>query len=175
MKLYGASLSPYFERVNLTLIAKGQSDAVELAAIPGGMKSPEHMAANPLGRIPYLEKDTGEIMIESQVIAEYLDATLDGPKMVSSEPEQGAHTLMMCRILDSYMAPAMEHFWANRGYPADAVKAAAENKMPLALDAVEHFATGGDFLSGDSLTLADLTLDSVAIPYEIIRQPARCG
>ncbi|GHF24017.1 glutathione S-transferase [Kordiimonas sediminis] len=158
MKLYGAHLSPYFGRCYLVMALKGQTDAVELGDIPGGMKSPAHMAANPTGKIPYLEKDDGTYLIESQVIAEYLDAILEGDALVPEDLDEATHALMICRIIDTYMAPAMERFWANRGYSDEEVKKAATESLPAAFDYLEHFITGGKYLSGDSWTIADAAL-----------------
>ena len=50
MKLYGALASLYVARVVLAAKAKGVDLVPQMP--PGGMKSPEHLAMNPLGKIP---------------------------------------------------------------------------------------------------------------------------
>lgn len=158
MKLYGSSLSPYYERCIITLDVKGALDKVETPEIEGGAKSPEHFAANPTGRIPYLVLDNGNSIIESQIIAEYLDAALDGTPTIPADAESAAHAKMIARIVDIYMAPAMEHFWVNRGYPADQVKIAAEEKLPAAFDYLERFISESGYASGNSWSVADAAI-----------------
>ena len=71
MKLYGSLVSPYVARVVLAARAKGLDLAPE-APPGGGIKSPEYLAINPMGKMPALE-DGGQCIAESAVILEYLD------------------------------------------------------------------------------------------------------
>lgn len=77
MKLYITPTSPYARIVRATILEKGLADRVEIIkAITRKADSP-YFAVNPSGRVPYLERDDGIGMEDSQLIAAYLDS-LDG-------------------------------------------------------------------------------------------------
>lgn len=72
MQLYSVSFSPYASRCRIQIFHKGLP--VEIVAPPGGLRSAELKAKNPLGQIPVL--DLGDkTLAESWVIMEYLEAT----------------------------------------------------------------------------------------------------
>ena len=61
MKLYGAHLSPFVNKVRLQIALKGL-DAVEFCAPPGGdLKSSDYLALNPIGKVPTLEETVSRI------------------------------------------------------------------------------------------------------------------
>ena len=75
MRLLHSATSPYVRKVRMTLIETGQSDQVEL--VPGVPLGDAEQAAavrvlNPLGKIPALVLDTGEVLYDSPVICEFL-------------------------------------------------------------------------------------------------------
>jgi len=55
MKLYGGLASPYVARVVLFARLKGIALAPQMPA--GGIKTPEYLAKNPMGKMPVLEVD----------------------------------------------------------------------------------------------------------------------
>ena len=55
MKLYGAIASPYVARV--VMYAKIKGVDLPLMEAPGGIKSPEYLKLNPIGKMPTLDLD----------------------------------------------------------------------------------------------------------------------
>src|SRR5690348_12905724 len=55
MKLYGMNLSNFATKSRIVVYEKGAN--IEIAAPPGGMKSPEYLKINQLGKIPTLDAD----------------------------------------------------------------------------------------------------------------------
>jgi glutathione S-transferase len=56
----------------------------------------------PIGRIPVLDID-GDMMPESEVIAEYLEAIYPEPSLLGTTPRETAHIRMLARIGDIYI------------------------------------------------------------------------
>ncbi|QMW22217.1 glutathione S-transferase family protein [Sandaracinobacteroides saxicola] len=100
MKLYGGALSPFVQRV--LLVAKVKGVALPLEPAPGGIKSPEYRALNPMGKMPTL-LDGDMALPESAVIAEYLDEVLSGPSVLGATPQDRAHVRLISRLADLYL------------------------------------------------------------------------
>ena len=81
MKLRFSPLSPYVRKVCVTIIETGLEDRVE--NIPTNVWDPETDIAsdNPLGKVPALILDDGQVLYDSHVICEYLDSLHDGDKL----------------------------------------------------------------------------------------------
>ena len=95
MKLYSGDLSPYSARVRMQIYAKGITDiALERPATFG---TPKFRQDHPIGRIPVLDID-GDMMPESEVIAEYLEEIYPQPSMLGATPRETAHIRTVARI-----------------------------------------------------------------------------
>ena len=100
MKLYSGDLSPYSARVRMQIYAKGITDiALERPATFG---TPQFRKDFPIGRIPVLDID-GDMMPESEVIAEYLEEVYPEPSMLGATPRETAHIRTIARIGDIYI------------------------------------------------------------------------
>ncbi|WP_293906097.1 glutathione S-transferase N-terminal domain-containing protein [Phenylobacterium sp.] len=100
MKLYSGDLSPYSARVRMQIYAKGITDiALERPATFG---TPQFRQDHPIGRIPVLDID-GDMMPESEVIAEYLEEIYPTPSLLGTTPRETAHIRTVARIGDIYI------------------------------------------------------------------------
>ncbi len=100
MKLYSGDLSPYSARVRMQIYAKGIS-AIALEP-PPGFGTPKFRETFPIGRIPVLDID-GDMMPESEVIAEYLEEIYPEPSLLGINPRETAHIRTVARIGDVYI------------------------------------------------------------------------
>jgi glutathione S-transferase len=100
MKLYSGDLSPYSARVRMQIYAKGLTDIVLERPADFGM--PAFRQRNPIGRIPVLDID-GDLMPESEVIAEYLEEVYPTPSLLGATPRETAHIRTIARIGDIYL------------------------------------------------------------------------
>jgi glutathione S-transferase len=77
MKLLWSSRSPFVRKVVVAAHELGITERIELQRVnvTAGATNAEVMQCNPLNKIPTLLLDDGSIMIDSPVIAEYLDET----------------------------------------------------------------------------------------------------
>lgn len=76
MKLFWSPASPYARKVLVTLHETAQIGEVTLEAATGSPMDASRMpvAHNPLGKIPTLIGDDGQVLFDSRVICRYLDA-----------------------------------------------------------------------------------------------------
>ena len=171
MKLCGASVSPFFERIVIMLDMKGALGQIELAPVPGGFKSDEHFAYHPMGKIPFLIKEDGTSLTESQVIAEYLDRTLAGPSMVPSDSEEAAQAQAIARVMDLYYFAAIHPIGgaAFGGEISDeALDKARDQDIPAAFNYLEKYLGTDGFAVGSHWTIADAALISQLYWYETL-------
>jgi glutathione S-transferase len=84
----------------MQIYAKGIEDiAIELPPMFG---TPEFRERHPIGRIPVLDVD-GDMIPESEVIAEYLEEIYPTPPMLGSNARETAHIRMVARLGDIYI------------------------------------------------------------------------
>lgn len=99
-KLYSADLSPYSARVRMQIYAKGITDiAFEL---PEHWGMPRFRERFPIGRVPVLDIG-GDMIPESEVIAEYLEEIYPEPSLLGATPRETAHIRLLARIADIYI------------------------------------------------------------------------
>jgi glutathione S-transferase len=90
VKLFYAPQSPFARKVRAAAIEVGLGDRIELvaASVMPGRKNQEYAAKiNPLRKIPALELPSGEVLVDSSVIGEYLDAAAGGGKLIPTAGE----------------------------------------------------------------------------------------
>lgn len=80
MKLYHSPASPFVRKVTVLLHELGQQDAVALQSVTTTALASDKalMAANPLARLPALERSEGVTLYDSRVITAYLDDLFNG-------------------------------------------------------------------------------------------------
>ena len=86
MKLHWSSRSPYVRKVMVTAHELGLVDRITClpSVVAMAKANPAVMADNPLSKIPALVLDDGEVLIDSSVIAEYLDSLAGGVLLAPS-------------------------------------------------------------------------------------------
>ena len=97
MKLYTGDLSPYSAKVRLQIYAKGIKDIAFVpppAFMTGGFAQ-----TSPLGRIPALDVN-GDVIPESEVIAQYIEELYPQPNLLGTTPRARAQVRTVSRIAD---------------------------------------------------------------------------
>jgi glutathione S-transferase len=100
MKLYSVDLSPYSARVRMQIYAKGITDIV--FELPEHWGMPKFRERFPIGRIPILDVD-GDMLPESEVIAEYLEEIYPEPSLLGVTARETAHIRLLARLGDIYI------------------------------------------------------------------------
>jgi len=157
MKLYSGDLSPYSARVRMQIYAKGITDiALER---PPGFPTAEFAKINPLGRIPALDLG-GDVIPESEVIAEYLEEIHPKPSLLGATPRETALIRTVARIGDIYLMNNMFMCLpqARRSTRNEGVRDLLTGQVLRGMRALEHYLGETGFAVGERLTLADCAL-----------------
>lgn len=105
MRLYQLPYSHNCAKAKIALLEKGL--AFESPPIPPGyLKSPEFLAKNPLGKVPYLEDGPFGVG-ESETIVEYLEDRFPTPALLPATPEARARSRWLSRFHDMYLGPQL--------------------------------------------------------------------
>lgn len=158
MKLYGSLVSPYVARVVLAARYKGLALAPETPP-GGGIKSPEYLAINPMGKMPTLE-DGGHYLAESMVILEYLDDAYPQKSLLPPAALDRARVRLLGRITDLYVMSQGAGFFRNMN-PAQRNQTeveASKQGLAKAMADLEHFMGGGPFALYGAPTQADCAM-----------------
>jgi glutathione S-transferase len=174
--------SPFARAVLATLEEKGAR--YRLAPVmPGTMRSPEHLARHPFGRVPVLEHD-GFVLYETQAILRYLDRVLPQPSLTPADPKAAARMDQVMNVNDWYLFQGVGNvivFHRVIGPQLMGLKpdeAAIEAAMPKARAVFAELARPlGDqgFLAGDAISLADLLVAPAMAFFTLTPEWAELG
>ncbi|ABD86908.1 glutathione S-transferase [Rhodopseudomonas palustris] len=116
MKLVFSPTSPFARKVRIVAIELGLIDGIAFVpakVVPGEPNDDYVHTVNPLKKLPALILETGEVLVDSYVIAEYLDELAGGKLVPASGPERwrvkSDHSLIQ-GMLDSMLLCRYEKF-----------------------------------------------------------------
>jgi glutathione S-transferase len=104
MKLYNNDGSPFAARVRMLLRAKDAH--IEMAKPPADFRT-----VAPIGKIPALVLDDGDVLPESEVICGYLDSLLGGPSLYLDTLAARTRVNLIVRLTDLYLSPPLHDFF----------------------------------------------------------------
>jgi len=91
MRLYVTKPSPYARKAWAAVLELGLQDQVEIVELPARLPKvpkPDLEAFNPVGKVPTLITDEGDLVADSPVIVAYLDALAGGGRLIPEGPER---------------------------------------------------------------------------------------
>jgi glutathione S-transferase len=155
--------SPFGRTTLAMLHEKGASYRFSPVA-PGTLRSPEHLARHPFGRVPVLQH--GAFMLyETQAILRYLDRVLPAPALTPADPKRAARMDQVMNVNDWYLFHGVGNVIVFHRVVGPRVmglkpdEAAIEAAMPKARAVFEELARllgEQAFFNGDAISLADL-------------------
>ena len=172
MKLYVFIMAPNPTRVRLVVAEKRAAGAaidlpeVMVNLIEGEQRKPEHLARNPMGKLPVLELDDGRFLTESGAIIEYLEEIHPEPSMLGESPAERARLRELECIANAGVlaATALVVHATNSplGWPASPEVAAwAREALAPPMQRLEDLlADGRPFIAGESPSVADCTVQA---------------
>jgi glutathione S-transferase len=176
MKLYGVLQSNFTAKVRIVLHEKGLLDDVELVPVPpDGPGADAYRAINPLGKIPALEVD-GAVIVESEVINEYLDERFPKPPLLPADPLGRARVRVVSRFHDLYLEPALRVLYPRGNAAVD--PALVEARLPEVCERFDQLEgmLGEPWAAGETFTLADCALAPTmlfaSLLMRVMRRPA---
>jgi glutathione S-transferase len=164
IRFYYGSGSPFSWRVQLVLEEKGLPyEPVLLSFAKGEVKSPEHLARSPHGKVPALEED-GVALYESSAIVEYLEDKYPKPPLLPSDVVRRAQVRIeelecVDYFAHAFQAVARQAFFTPPEKRDAAALEAARADVRRELERLESRATAreGTFIIGGGPSRADLT------------------
>lgn len=166
-KIYGFEQSTYVRTVRMACVEKGVD--YELVSPgpdgPASLKTPEHLARHPFGRMPTFEDDRISLF-ESTAICRYVDEAYDGPPLQPADVVERARMNAWASAIKDYVVQSaisdyVFHYIFLKtadGQPdRDAIEA-GKPALRANLEIFERALEGRTFLAGDHATIADLLL-----------------
>ncbi|MCW8834746.1 MAG: glutathione S-transferase N-terminal domain-containing protein [Rhodospirillales bacterium] len=158
MKLRYISSSPFVRKVLAVAIETGLEDRIEKVLTQPLDPATDLGIVNPLGKVPALETEGGEVLYDSRVICEYLDSLHDGIRLF---PASGGarwtalrHQALADGILDAAVTRRYEEAYRPSEFCWKDWVERQNNKISLALDAFDEEADG----FGNTVTIGHITL-----------------
>jgi maleylacetoacetate isomerase len=166
LKLYSYFRSSAAFRTRIALNLKGiayETVSIHLTRGGGEQHKPEFQAVNPQKRVPALALDTGELLLQSLAIIEYLDEVHPDPPLLPKDAVARAHVRAVAQIICSDIHPL------NNTSPVNYLRGALkcdENTVNewyrhwviVGFEAVEALIRPGPYAFGASVTMADICL-----------------
>lgn len=187
MKLFDNQAGPNPRRVRIFLAEKGLPcpPRVDIDIMTEQHKTAQVNMQNPWARIPYLEFDDGTVISESVAICRYFEELYPTPPMFGTGPLGRAQVEMWNRRAElgllNFVAAVFRHTHPRMAkLEVPQVKDwadAARDKLILELQRLNASLQGRAFLSGDSISVADIT-GGVAMDmlgWARVAVPADCG
>ncbi|EPJ94434.1 MULTISPECIES: glutathione S-transferase family protein [Pseudomonas] len=155
LKLYGFSVSNYYNMVKLALLEKG----VPFEEVPFfAGQSPEALAISPRGKVPVLGVEQGYVN-ETSVILEYIEQTQPGPKLLPVDPFERAQVLALAKEIELYIELPARACYAEAFFGMTVPEAIKEKARTELLEGMASLGRHGKFapyVAGETLSVADI-------------------
>jgi glutathione S-transferase len=155
LKLYGFSVSNYYNMVKLALLEKGLPFE-EVTFYPA--QTAESLAISPRGKVPVLGVDGGYIN-ETAIILEYLEQTQKGTPLLPSDPFERAQVLAIAKEIELYIELPGRACYGEAFFGMslpEAIKEKTRTELQLGFAALGRHGKFAPYVAGDSLSIADL-------------------
>ena len=170
MKLYGSLTSPYVRKIRILIREKNL--ACEFVVADAWAADSPIPALNPLGKVPALALDNGDVLFDSPVIVEYLDS-LKAPALLPVSGAARWETLRWQALADGMLDATVSRLLELRR-PAEQQSAEnvrrQEDKIARSIEYTEQRLSRESWLRENRFTLADLVM-AVALEYIDFRYP----
>ena len=160
MKLYASQGSPFARKIRVMLIEKNAPHEVEMVDLWAGAN--DLKKTNPLGKVPALRLDDERALVNSPLIADYVDARFPEPRFIPADPDRRLEVRRWEALADGTMDAAVASFYEMRFH--DERKRSRvwlerqRGKLDSGFAALERMLGDRAWCVGDAMTLADIAL-----------------
>ena len=155
LKLYGFTLSNYFNMVKMALLEKN----IEFEVVnTKPSQETDYLIKSPMGKVPCLETPDGFIS-ETAVIFEYLEDLQQGPALFPSDPFQKAKVRELIHEIELYIELPARTLYPEvyfGGKVSDEVKEKAVKVLQRGVACLQRNGKFSPFVAGDTFTYADI-------------------
>ncbi len=158
---YFRSTSSYRVRIALAL-KQLEYQYVPVNLLKGEQREEHFLALNPQGRVPALRIDSGELLVQSPAIIEYLEEVYPQPALLPEEPVlraqvRGVAALIGCDVHPLHNVSVLNQL-RGLGHDEEQVNAWIAHWISQGLAAVEKLIGDDGFCFGEDPGLADVYL-----------------
>ncbi len=166
MKLYSYFRSSAAFRVRIALNLKGlayETIPVHLVKDGGHNRRPEFRAVNPQMRVPVLVTPSGDVLIQSLAIIEYLEETHPEPALLPKDPIARARTRALAELIACDIHPlnnigSLRYLKNELHQEQAAIDAWYHYWVRAGFEALEALIEPGPYACGAEVTVADIFL-----------------
>lgn len=159
MKLYASLGSPFARKIRVMLLKKGAPHEVEMVDL---WAASDFKQTNPIGKVPALKLDDGRVLVNSPLIADYVDGRFPVPRFIPADPDQRLEVRRWEALADGTMDAAVASFYETRFH--DERKRSRvwldrqRSKLDSGFAALEQMLGGRPWCVGNAMSLADIAL-----------------
>lgn len=159
MKLYYSGGSPFARKIRVMLIEKGAPHEAELVDLwaPNDLKQ-----TNPLGKVPALKLDDGRVIVNSPLIADYVDGSFPQPRLIPVDADGRLEVRRWEALADGVMDAAVASFYEARFHDEQQRSRKwldhQRGKLDSGFAALERMLDGRTWCVGGGMTLADIAI-----------------
>ena len=176
MRLFGFWRSLATFRVRIALNLKGVAyEETFLDLDSGDQRRPDYRDVNPQMVVPALLDGDGPVLFQSLAILEYLDERFPNPPLLPSDAQGRARVRGLAQIAaaDAHplIVPRVREYLAEFGLDEAQRLTWIRHWLEAGLQAIEAHLEGesGLYCHGDSVTMADLCVVSLAVGLELFK------
>jgi len=166
VKLYSYFRSSAAYRTRIALNLKGlafETVSIHLIRDGGQQHAPEFRAVNPQQRVPALALDTGEVLLQSLAIMEYLDEVYPDPQLLPKDPIERAQVRAVVQIIACDIHPLnnvgpLNYLRSALKADQSAIREWYRHWIVTGFEAVEALIRPGPYAFGRSVTMADICI-----------------
>ena len=172
LKLYGFSLSNYYNKVKLILLEKGVNFEEVLVSFGAEGKQ----GKSPLGKVPYIETEGG-FLCESQVIVDYIEARWPTPALIPADAWQAAKVREIITYCELHVELCGRQLYSQAFFGGALPEKFIERVKG---DLIKHIAAFkqvvkfAPYAAGDTFTMADCSV-YVSLPLVALASKIVCG
>ena len=171
MKLYASPGSSFARKIRVMLIEKDVSHEVVMLNL---WEPNDYQSVNPIGKVPALKLDDGRVLINSPLIADYVDSKYPDPRFIPADPDARLEVRRWEAVADGVMDAVAVSLYENRFHDETARSQAfldrQRGKIDAGLAAIDAFLGKRAWLVGDAMSLADLAI-SCHLGFVALRVP----
>jgi glutathione S-transferase len=155
LKLYGFTVSNYFNMVKMALLEKGiDFEFVDTKPTQEG----DYLAKSPMGKVPCLETSEGFIS-ETDVIFDYLEDLGQGQALMPASAYEKAKVRELIKQLELYIELPARTCFAEAffgGTVSEETKDKARASLKKGVECIKRTGKFSPYIAGDTFTYADI-------------------
>ena len=171
MKLYISSGSPFARKVRVMLIEKNVPFDLEVVDLWAPSDYPR---TNPVGKVPALRLDDGRVLVNSPLIADYLESRFPRPSLMPADPDRRLEARRWEALADATMDAAVASLYEAR-FHDEAQRSGAflerqRGKIDRGFAELERMLGSRQWCVGDAMSLADIAV-ACHVGFIAVRRP----